>query len=124
MMQASSWPAECRASVGQQEERSIIEHVKSTRISRRLMPSAGVFRGSRNACSATVNILINVRICRAHCRERVANDSMNSQEQFCNSNYAAKMDIAEPELSAFISAVAQLFGPEEAKLSGGGRARG
>jgi hypothetical protein len=42
---------------------------------------------------------------------------MNSQEQFCNSNYAAEMDIAERELSAFIGAVTQLFGPEEAKRS-------
>jgi hypothetical protein len=44
---------------------------------------------------------------------------MGCQEQFCNSNYAAEMDIAERELSAFISAVTQLFGPEEAKLSAG-----
>jgi hypothetical protein len=42
---------------------------------------------------------------------------MNSQEQFCNSTYADQMHIAERELCAFISAVAQLFGPEEAKLS-------
>ncbi|MGA7293343.1 MAG: hypothetical protein WBW53_22885 [Terriglobales bacterium] len=42
---------------------------------------------------------------------------MNSREQFCNSNYAAEMDIAERELFAFIGAVTQLFGPEEAKLS-------
>jgi hypothetical protein len=42
---------------------------------------------------------------------------MNSQEQFCDSNYAAEMDIAERELFAFIGAVTQLFGPEEAKLS-------
>ena len=42
---------------------------------------------------------------------------MKSQEQFCNSNYAAEMDIAERELFAFIGAVTQLFGPEEAKLS-------
>ncbi|HSY98896.1 MAG TPA: hypothetical protein VK788_05310 [Terriglobales bacterium] len=44
---------------------------------------------------------------------------MGCQEQFCNSNYAAEMDIAERELSAFISAVTLLFGPEEAKLSAG-----
>ncbi|HKC00966.1 MAG TPA: hypothetical protein VKD23_19445 [Terriglobales bacterium] len=42
---------------------------------------------------------------------------MNSQEQFCNSTYAHQMHIAERELSAFIGAVTQLFGPEEAKLS-------
>jgi len=42
---------------------------------------------------------------------------MNSQEQFCNSTYADQMHIAERELSAFIRAVTQLFGPEEAKLS-------
>jgi hypothetical protein len=42
---------------------------------------------------------------------------MNSQEEFCNSNYAAEMDVAERELSAFMDAVTQLFGPEEAKLS-------
>ena len=42
---------------------------------------------------------------------------MNSQEQFCNSTCAGQMHIAERELSAFIRAVTQLFGPEEAKLS-------
>ncbi len=42
---------------------------------------------------------------------------MNSEGRFCNPNCAAEMDIAERELSAFISAVTQLFGPEEAKLS-------
>jgi hypothetical protein len=42
---------------------------------------------------------------------------MNSEEQFCNSTYADQMHIAERELSAFIRAVTQLFGPEEAKLS-------
>ena len=42
---------------------------------------------------------------------------MNSQEQFCNSTYADQMHIAERELSAFIRAVTQLFGSEEAKLS-------
>src|SRR5258708_33643157 len=44
-------------------------------------------------------------------------DPLNSQEQFCNSTYADQMHIAERELSAFIGAVTQLFGPEEAKLS-------
>src|SRR5258708_37040841 len=44
-------------------------------------------------------------------------EDMNYQEQFCNSTYAHQMHIAERELSAFIGAVTQLFGPEEAKLS-------
>jgi len=42
---------------------------------------------------------------------------MDSQEQYCNSTYANQMHIAERELSAFIRAVTQLFGSEEAKLS-------
>jgi len=42
---------------------------------------------------------------------------MDSQKHFCNSNCAAEMEIAERELSAFISAVTELFGSEEAKLS-------
>jgi hypothetical protein len=42
---------------------------------------------------------------------------MNSHEQFCNSTYDDQMHIAERELSAFIRAVSQLFGPEEARLS-------
>jgi hypothetical protein len=42
---------------------------------------------------------------------------MNSQQQLCNWNYAAEMGIAERELSAFIGAVTELFGPEEAKLA-------
>jgi hypothetical protein len=51
------------------------------------------------------------------CREKVEADSMNFQEQFCNSNYAAEMNMAGRELFAFIGAVTQLFGSEEAKLS-------
>ncbi len=42
---------------------------------------------------------------------------MKFQEQLCNSTYAEQMQIAERELSAFIGAVTQLFGPEEGKLS-------
>jgi hypothetical protein len=42
---------------------------------------------------------------------------MNSREQFCDSTCADQMHIAEPELSAFMHAVTQPFGPEEAKLS-------
>ena len=44
-------------------------------------------------------------------------DSMNSQEQTRNSNCVAEIHTAERELSAFIHAVAQLFGSKEAKLS-------
>src|ERR1700727_1328730 len=51
------------------------------------------------------------------CREKVEADSMNFQEQFCNSNYAAEMDMAGHELFAFSGAVTQRFGSEEAKLS-------
>jgi hypothetical protein len=42
---------------------------------------------------------------------------MNVQEQFCDADYVVEMDIAEHELFAFIAAVDQLFGPEQAKLS-------
>jgi hypothetical protein len=42
---------------------------------------------------------------------------MNYREQSCNWNYATEMDVAERELSAFIGAVTQLFGPEKAKLA-------
>lgn len=42
---------------------------------------------------------------------------MNSQEQLCYSTYADQVHIAERELSAFIRAVTQLFGPEQAQLS-------
>jgi hypothetical protein len=42
---------------------------------------------------------------------------MKMEESFCNSTYEDQIHIAERELSAFIRAVTQLFGPEEAKLS-------
>ena len=42
---------------------------------------------------------------------------MNFQKPFCTSGYADHMQVAEREFSAFIRAVTQLFGPEEAKLS-------
>jgi hypothetical protein len=44
---------------------------------------------------------------------------MDSQKHSYNSNCAAATEIAERELSAFIRAVTELFGPEEAKLSAG-----
>ncbi len=42
---------------------------------------------------------------------------MNTEETFDNSTYADQVHLAERELSAFISAVTELFGPEQAKLS-------
>jgi len=42
---------------------------------------------------------------------------MNTEETFDNSTYADQMHMAERELSAFIRAVTELFGQEQAKLS-------
>jgi len=42
---------------------------------------------------------------------------MNQEESFCNSTYEDQIHMAERELSAFISAVTELFGPEQARLS-------
>jgi hypothetical protein len=42
---------------------------------------------------------------------------MNCQERFRNSTCADQADVAERELSAFIRAVTQLFGYEEAEVS-------
>jgi hypothetical protein len=42
---------------------------------------------------------------------------MKTEESFCNSTYEDQIHIVERELSAFISAVTQLVGPEEATLS-------
>ena len=42
---------------------------------------------------------------------------MNSPERSSNSSCAEEMHIPERELFAFICAVEQLFGPEQAKLS-------
>jgi hypothetical protein len=42
---------------------------------------------------------------------------MNSDVSFDNSNCADQIHLAERELAAFIGAVAQLFGPEQARLS-------
>jgi len=44
-------------------------------------------------------------------------DVMNTEESFSNSNYTDEMQVAERELSAFISAVTELLGPEQAELS-------
>jgi hypothetical protein len=40
---------------------------------------------------------------------------MNPEEQFSNSTYADPMHLAERELASFISAVTELFGPEQAR---------
>jgi hypothetical protein len=42
---------------------------------------------------------------------------MNQSESFSNSLFTAQMHLAERELSAFIAAVAELFGPKQARLS-------
>ncbi len=42
---------------------------------------------------------------------------MANKQPFSNSTYAAETDRAERELSAFISAVTELFGPEQARVS-------
>jgi hypothetical protein len=44
-------------------------------------------------------------------------DLMNQRESFSNSLYIDQIRLAERELSAFIFAVAELFGPEQARLS-------
>jgi hypothetical protein len=42
---------------------------------------------------------------------------MNTEESFCNSTCEDQMHMAERELSAFLTAVTELFGPEHAKHS-------
>jgi len=43
---------------------------------------------------------------------------MNSDGSFDNSLYADQIHLAERELASFIGAVTELFGPEQARLSG------
>jgi len=42
---------------------------------------------------------------------------MDEEESFCNSTCEDQINMAERELSAFIRAVTELFGPEQARLS-------
>jgi len=42
---------------------------------------------------------------------------MDKEESFCNSTCQDQINMAERELSAFIRAVTELFGPEQARLS-------
>ena len=42
---------------------------------------------------------------------------MDKEESFCNSTCEDQINITEHELSAFILAVTELFGPEQARLS-------
>jgi len=42
---------------------------------------------------------------------------MDKEESFCNSTCEDQINMAERELSAFIRAVTELFGPERARLS-------
>jgi hypothetical protein len=41
---------------------------------------------------------------------------MDKEESFCNSTCEDQINMAERELSAFIRAVAELFGPEQARF--------
>jgi hypothetical protein len=45
---------------------------------------------------------------------------LNTKESFFNSTYTDQMHREETELSAFIAAVTELFGPEQARLSAEG----
>jgi len=42
---------------------------------------------------------------------------MNTKDSFFCSSYADEMHMEERELSAFVSAVTELYGPEQARLS-------
>ena len=42
---------------------------------------------------------------------------MDNEESFCKSTYEDQIQLAERELSAFIHAVTELFGPEQAGLA-------
>ena len=42
---------------------------------------------------------------------------MDAQESFSSSMYEEQTHLAERELSAFVAAVRELFGPEQARLS-------
>ncbi len=42
---------------------------------------------------------------------------MDKEESFCNSTCEDQINMAERELSAFVRAVTELFGPEQARLS-------
>lgn len=42
---------------------------------------------------------------------------MNTKDPFSSSTYADQMHLEERELSAFVGAVTELFGPEQARLS-------
>ena len=42
---------------------------------------------------------------------------MNKEKSFCNSTCEDQIKMAERELSPFIRAVTELFGPEQARLS-------
>jgi hypothetical protein len=44
---------------------------------------------------------------------------MNTKESSSNSTCAEQIQVAERELSAFLRAVAELFGPEQARLAAG-----
>jgi hypothetical protein len=44
-------------------------------------------------------------------------NTKNKQESFCDSTYEDQMHKAERELSAFMSAVTELFGPGQARLA-------
>jgi hypothetical protein len=94
-----------------------MENTESTGISRRLVVTAGVSAAAANDGPQRSPFSSPSGFIAADRKETPEDGSMNSQEQFCNSIYADQMRIAEHQLSAFIRAVTQLFGSEEAKLS-------
>ena len=53
----------------------------------------------------------------AQSRAKAEENPMNTEETFGTSTYEDRIHLAERELTAFILAVTELFGPEEARLS-------
>jgi hypothetical protein len=95
-----------------------MEHMKSIEVLRGyLLATAAVSAAAAMPAPQRLAFRSTLGFVAADCREKAEANSTNSQERFRNSNCSDEMDMAERELSAFIAAVTQLFGPDEAKLS-------
>ena len=74
-------------------------------------------RAAEGLLSSGTDPIVRLRHSRYSLPFEPKDDNMKRMESFANAVYDDEMHLAERELSAFIAAVIELYGPDEAKVS-------
>jgi hypothetical protein len=109
---------ECHSFYGQSSDQTENAMTQDLSQIEKVIYTAKAHRGCSSGMSATAG-KTNGRLGPAFCTRKTLSKEypMNTEKSFSTSNYADQVNVAERELSAFIRAVTQLFGPEEARVA-------